>query len=106
MVSMRRIEKYLDGSEVDPVPPLDKQSRIIAFQSCTVTWPQARSIASNPSSVASTPHYKFSLVDLTLHFPTGELSLVCGKLGSGKTLLLLGAYHVVVRLARKAVAVC
>jgi hypothetical protein len=25
-----------------------------------------------------------------LNFPQGELSLICGKLGSGKTLLLLG----------------
>ena len=29
------------------------------------------------------------LVDLSLDFPQGELSLICGKLGSGKTLLLL-----------------
>ena len=34
--------------------------------------------------------HKFMLVDMTLEFPKGELSLVCGKLGSGKTLLLLG----------------
>ena len=32
------------------------------------------------------------LTDLNIIFPKGELSLVCGKLGSGKTLLLLGAY--------------
>ncbi|KAG1745260.1 P-loop containing nucleoside triphosphate hydrolase protein [Suillus lakei] len=31
----------------------------------------------------------FMLVDLALKFPEGQLSLVCGKLGSGKTLLLL-----------------
>lgn len=30
------------------------------------------------------------LMDLNIVFPQGELSLVCGKLGSGKTLLLLG----------------
>jgi ABC-type lipoprotein export system ATPase subunit len=30
------------------------------------------------------------LMDLNIVFPKGELSLVCGKLGSGKTLLLLG----------------
>lgn len=30
------------------------------------------------------------LMDLNVVFPKGELSLVCGKLGSGKTLLLLG----------------
>jgi ABC-type lipoprotein export system ATPase subunit len=33
---------------------------------------------------------RFSLLDLSLRFPEGELSLICGKLGSGKTLLLLG----------------
>jgi hypothetical protein len=32
-------------------------------------------------------------MDLTLEFPAGELSLVAGRLGSGKTLLLLGTFH-------------
>jgi hypothetical protein len=36
------------------------------------------------------------LTDLNIIFPKGELSLVCGKLGSGKTLLLLGTSWVVV----------
>ncbi|KAJ4488652.1 multidrug resistance-associated ABC transporter [Lentinula lateritia] len=91
LVSMRRIEKYLNTAEIAPVPPLSEQPRHIAFQSCTVTWPQDRSggDSSIPPSVASTPRQKFVLIDLNLRFPTGELSLVCGKLGSGKTLLLL-----------------
>jgi ABC-type lipoprotein export system ATPase subunit len=42
------------------------------------------------SSAIPTPMRKFMLVDMTLEFAKGELSLVCGKLGSGKTLLLLG----------------
>ncbi|KAJ7255868.1 multidrug resistance-associated ABC transporter [Mycena haematopus] len=93
LVSLRRIEKYLGTAEVSTVPPLDQQSQTIAFQSCTVTWPQDRAAASasasaTPSAV-STPRHKFVLVDLTLQFPQGELSLICGKLGSGKTLLLL-----------------
>lgn len=88
-VSLRRIEKYLNGAEVNPVPPLVDQSKTIALQSCTITWPQDRSQESNAPSVASTPRQKFVLVDLTLNFPQGELSLICGKLGSGKTLLLL-----------------
>ncbi|KAJ6495413.1 multidrug resistance-associated ABC transporter [Mycena sanguinolenta] len=84
---------YLGTAEVSIVPPLDQQSQTIAFQSCTVTWPQDRSAASasasaTPSAV-STPRHKFVLVDLTLQFPQGKLSLICGKLGSGKTLLLL-----------------
>lgn len=88
-VSLRRIEKYLNEAEISPVPPLDMQSKIVAFQSCTVTWPQHRATTSQVSSAASTPRQKFLLVDLNLKFPRGGLSLVCGKLGSGKTLLLL-----------------
>jgi ABC-type transport system involved in cytochrome bd biosynthesis fused ATPase/permease subunit len=89
-VSLRRIEKYLDGAEVAPVPPLDQQSKVVAFQSCTATWSQERtSTSQTSSSTASTPRQKFLLVDLTINFPLGELSFVCGKLGSGKTLLLL-----------------
>lgn len=42
MVSLRRIEKYLNGAEVKPVPPLDGQSDPISLQSATVTWPQDR----------------------------------------------------------------
>ncbi|KIJ61804.1 hypothetical protein HYDPIDRAFT_183028 [Hydnomerulius pinastri MD-312] len=97
-VSLRRIEKYLQLTEVAPVPPLSSnpaaqsESRI-AFQSATVTWPHDRSKSASGSastSVASTPRLgKFVLLDLSLRFPEGELSLVCGKLGSGKTLLLL-----------------
>nr|GAT52587.1 multidrug resistance-associated ABC transporter protein [Mycena chlorophos] len=91
LVSLRRIEKYLGTAEVAPVPPLSEQSPTIAFQSCTVTWPHDRNAgtASGTPSAASTPRHKFVLVDLSLQFPQGELSLVCGKLGSGKTLLLL-----------------
>ncbi|KAE9407953.1 ATP-binding cassette transporter [Gymnopus androsaceus JB14] len=81
-------------TEVSPVPPLNEQPKKIAFHSCTITWPQDRNTsgsadASLPPSVASTPRQKFILIDLNLKFPDGELSLVCGKLGSGKTLLLL-----------------
>ncbi|KAF7325781.1 Multidrug resistance-associated ABC transporter protein [Mycena kentingensis (nom. inval.)] len=93
LVSLRRIEKYLGTAEVTPVPPLREQSSSIAFQSCTVTWPQDRGARSADTSAntsaASTPRHKFVLLDLTLYFPQNELSLVCGKLGSGKTLLLL-----------------
>ena len=89
-VSLRRIEKYLIGAEVSPVPPAEEQDSTIALQSATITWPQDRArSASNASSVAGTPKTKFVLMDLSVTFPQGELSLICGKLGSGKTLLLL-----------------
>ena len=89
-VSLRRIEKYLNSAEVISVPPLDQQSKTIAFQFCTLTWPQDRNVGSLAPSAATTRKQRFVLVDLSLNFPQGELSLICGKLGSGKTLLLLG----------------
>ncbi|KAI0676238.1 multidrug resistance-associated ABC transporter [Trametes maxima] len=92
VVSLRRIEKYLHGAEVASVPPLADQQQQIALQSATITWPQDRTRGSTSSaapSAASTPRPQFVLVDLTLDFPLGELSLICGKLGSGKSLLLL-----------------
>ncbi|KAL4079580.1 hypothetical protein J3A83DRAFT_4368342 [Scleroderma citrinum] len=89
-ISLRRIEKYLHASEVTPVPPLSMQNQTIALQNATITWPQDRiQTGSATPSAASTPRHKFILLDLALSFPEGELSLVCGKLGSGKTLLLL-----------------
>ncbi|GJE85249.1 multidrug resistance-associated ABC transporter [Phanerochaete sordida] len=90
LVSARRIEKYLGGAEVAHVVPLATQDPRIALQSATITWPQDRARGgSAPPTAASTPRQKFVLVDLSLEFPQGALSLVCGKLGSGKTLLLL-----------------
>src|SRR5258707_8910894 len=91
------MERYLHSAEVAPVPPLSEDSPPITFQGATVTWPQDRArsgsaSASLASSVSATPKTKFMLTDLNIVFPKGELSLVCGKLGSGKTLLLLGTY--------------
>ncbi|KAH9067580.1 ATP-binding cassette transporter [Lactarius vividus] len=93
-VSLRRIEKYLHAVEVAPVPPLGENLSPIAFHGATVTWPRDRArsgtaTTSTVSSASSTPKTKFMLMDLNIVFPKGELSLVCGKLGSGKTLLLL-----------------
>ncbi|EPQ52340.1 multidrug resistance-associated ABC transporter [Gloeophyllum trabeum ATCC 11539] len=89
-VSLRRIENYLNGAEVSSVPPLETENYAIALQSASVTWPQDRSRSSNCRvSIVSTPKQKFVLSNLSMNFPVGELSLICGKLGSGKTLLLL-----------------
>lgn len=97
-VSLRRIEKYLQSAEVALVPPLGEFYPPIAFRGATVTWPQDRARSgtastSAMSSVSTTPKTKFMLTNLDIDFPKGELTLVCGKLGSGKTLLLLGTYY-------------
>jgi ABC-type multidrug transport system fused ATPase/permease subunit len=92
-VSIRRIEKYLNGVEVPSASPLDGSTHPISVQSATLSWPQARSSSASASaldSASATPARKFMLIDVSLDFPQGELSLICGRLGSGKTLLLLG----------------
>lgn len=82
-VSCRRIEKYLAFAEVDMVEATAKSDIILT--NATFTF------ARNDSALTSaTPKNAFTLADLTLRFPQGELSLICGRLGSGKSLLLLG----------------
>ncbi|CAE6528569.1 unnamed protein product [Rhizoctonia solani] len=92
LVSLRRIEKYLSATEIADVRSIqDTQLEdSIRLVSATISWPQTRfSGASSAPSATSTPRARFTISDLSLEFPDGELSLVCGKLGSGKTLLLL-----------------
>ena len=95
-VSLRRIEKYLASPEVSPIPSLAEATYDIriALHSATITWPQDRSAGRSRSigpSAAATPSLngKFVLRDLSISIPVGEMTLVCGKLGSGKSLLLL-----------------
>ncbi|CAE6396057.1 unnamed protein product [Rhizoctonia solani] len=92
LVSLRRIEKYLSATEIADVRSIqDTQLEdSVRLVSATISWPQTRfGGASSASSVASTPKARFTISDVSLEFPDGELSLICGKLGSGKTLLLL-----------------
>ncbi|KAJ6551152.1 hypothetical protein B0H19DRAFT_1156687 [Mycena capillaripes] len=85
-VSLRRIDQYLDSPEVSiPVPAQQTQRHSdgnIVLSSAYITWPSSSS-AKSPSSTT------FALSDLSLEFPAGKLSLVCGKFGTGKSLLLL-----------------
>ena len=67
----------------EPVP----QTKAMFVQG-TVTWdiPPPRD-TDDASSTASQP--VFQLRDLDVHFPRGEMTLLAGKFGTGKTLLLL-----------------
>jgi ABC-type multidrug transport system fused ATPase/permease subunit len=93
-VSLRRIEKYLSQAEITPGD--DSEDNTVAMRSATVTWP--RDVASGSStgftsvapSGANTPKSGFTLADVNVEFPIGKLSVICGRLGSGKTLMLLG----------------
>ncbi|GAA5957081.1 hypothetical protein JCM21900_000787 [Sporobolomyces salmonicolor] len=94
IVSLRRIERYLGEPEVDLVPSLPSNEEAeeppIAFRKATVTWPQVdlekKDEAETPNS---TGMKAFELQEVEVEFPKGEMSLICGRLGSGKTLMLL-----------------
>lgn len=86
-VSCRRIEKYMTLDEVNDGGEFEGGD--IILNNATYTWPKDDSDGA-PKSTAPTPRAQFSLADLTLRFPEGKLSLICGRLGSGKSLLLSG----------------
>ncbi|EGE01692.1 canalicular multispecific organic anion transporter 1 [Trichophyton equinum CBS 127.97] len=75
-VSTERIGKYLESSErVAVINP----SEHISFEKSTVAWP-----TENLAYKAE----RFMLQDLNINFPSKGLSVISGKTGSGKSLLL------------------
>lgn len=111
-VSCRRIEKYMSLDEVAAIEPYEGNGDII-LNNATFTWPRdesaikAGTTVNGTQSTPATPKKAFTLANMTLRFPAGELSLICGRLGmcgasqvhrlgideisgSGKSLLLAG----------------
>lgn len=75
-VSATRIEKYLNSAEKELH---NKEGRTISFRQASIAWPAEDEGAERSRS---------GLRDLDLTFPNNELSVICGKTGSGKSLLL------------------
>ena len=75
-VSIKRIEEYLNAPEkVDCTIPSDT----VSFEGASIAWPS--------DSQEGDPD-RFILRDVNLRFPNKELSVISGKTGSGKSLLL------------------
>ncbi|GAA6024648.1 hypothetical protein JCM8202_000420 [Rhodotorula sphaerocarpa] len=106
LVSLRRMEAYLRMPEIEHLPPVDDSANDeppqtppdvadeepVRFEHATITWPSDQTDAEK-EAVAEDDAVEqvktFELQDLSIDFPKGALTLVCGRLGSGKTLLLL-----------------
>jgi ABC-type multidrug transport system fused ATPase/permease subunit len=75
-VSADRIQKFLDSPEKE-------QSTVpgprVSFENATIAW---------PSDDVDKEEDRFKLRDITLSFPEHQLSVISGKTGSGKSLLL------------------
>lgn len=77
LVSINRIEHYLNGPEkVDCTTP----SNSISLEKASIAWPS--------DSEAKEDSDRFILRDINIRFPSKELSVISGKTGSGKSLLL------------------
>ncbi|KAK2882412.1 hypothetical protein FQN49_000364, partial [Arthroderma sp. PD_2] len=75
-VSLGRIEKHLESAErTQTTIPGD----YISFEKATVAW---------PAEALDDGAEKFMLQDLNIEFPSKALSVISGKTGSGKSLLL------------------
>lgn len=75
-VSINRIEKYLNGPDKEEYT---LSSDRVEFEEASVAW---------PAEVDEEDADRFILRDINLRFPNKELSIVSGKTGSGKSLLL------------------
>lgn len=81
VVSLQRITTFLNGGDLEPLDPhKEKESPwAIVTKDAEITWPSY-----NGQSAG------FRLLLGTLQFPKGQVSLIGGSIGSGKSLLLKG----------------
>jgi ABC-type multidrug transport system fused ATPase/permease subunit len=80
-----RLEKYFGQSDKAPV---SEPGEMIAFDNATVAWPRVQD-TDIPEEGAEEQREAHSILrNATLDFPIGKLSVISGKTGSGKSLLL------------------
>lgn len=76
LVSIRRIDKYLNGPEMEQTLTSGPE---VAFENVSIAWPVDEKTAEED---------RFVLRNLHFSFPSGELSIISGRTGTGKSLLL------------------
>jgi ABC-type multidrug transport system fused ATPase/permease subunit len=86
-VSLQRLEASLDGPDLESIltephqTPSETGTPVIHFDGATISWPSEEEYdASNDE--------RFTLRNLNISFPLNRLSIICGRTGSGKSLLL------------------
>ncbi len=80
-VALGRLSTYMNQPEIEP-PTWDTSCQTISFQKAMIGWPKAENAGMAERALS------FSLTDVNFDIPTGRFTLVCGPLGSGKTLLV------------------
>ncbi|KAJ8064016.1 hypothetical protein OCU04_007859 [Sclerotinia nivalis] len=88
-VSLQRVESFLDSPELGNIlsspaqllEPADPDSPVINFEDARLSWP-------TDDEYVETVSERFILRDINISFPVNQLTIICGKTGSGKSLLL------------------
>lgn len=75
-VSIKRIEEYLNSPEIEET---HTEADEVTFDNATIAWPANGNLDDEE---------RFILRDVTVTFPKGELSVISGKTGAGKSLML------------------
>ncbi|KAK9788369.1 putative P-loop containing nucleoside triphosphate hydrolase protein [Seiridium cardinale] len=75
-VSVKRIDDYLQGAEIEDTM---EEAEEVTFDNATIAWPADAKDADSD---------RFVLRNVTVTFPRGELSVISGKTGAGKSLML------------------
>ncbi|KAG5787418.1 hypothetical protein H9Q69_013513 [Fusarium xylarioides] len=75
-VSLKRIQTYLNGPEMENTL---SEGTDVAFEDASIAWPEDDETPDED---------RFILRSLNIKFPAGELSVISGKTGTGKSLLL------------------
>ncbi|KAI9311060.1 P-loop containing nucleoside triphosphate hydrolase protein [Dichotomocladium elegans] len=86
IASAKRIDAFLAQDELHDPPLLMDVDPRIRFKNATVGWGSTGSNTHEEEDGGTEP---FTIKDINLEFPSEKLSLICGKTGCGKTLLLL-----------------
>lgn len=91
LISVRRLGKYLEGPEMTDIITRGHDA---ALDNASIAWPVDDEVPDDD---------RFLLRDLNLSFPQGELSVISGKTGTGKSLLLSSLIGEVDLLAGKVI---
>jgi ABC-type multidrug transport system fused ATPase/permease subunit len=75
-VSVKRIEEYLNSPEVSRIA---EDSDEVSFDNASIAWPSDENLDEQE---------RFVLRNINVTFPKGELSVISGKTGTGKSLML------------------
>ncbi|KAK0669314.1 P-loop containing nucleoside triphosphate hydrolase protein [Cercophora samala] len=75
-VSVKRLEEYLNSAEVSRI---SKDGEEVKFDRASIAW---------PADDKTNEEDRFILRDVSVNFPKGELSVISGKTGTGKSLML------------------